>query len=1125
MATFTGESAGNTLTGGAENDLLQGAAGDDTLTGGAGDDILSGGAGNDVAVFAGSYADYSLVNIEGVLTVTGPQGTDQVDVSVEALQFDDAWVNPLRDPTPGQIGAEFRVNTYTPSNQYNPAITALADGGFVVTWISTSRNGSSFISDFYAQRYSSAGVAIGAEFRVNTYTGSLGSESAITALADGGFVVTWESSGQDGSGLGIYAQRYAATGEKVGAEFRINTYTLGNQSNPVITALADGGFVVTWTDADKDGSSQGIFGQRYAATGEKFGAEFQVNTYTRGNQTMSALTALTDGGFLVTWTSWYHEEENQISVYYGQRYAATGEPVGPEFRFNTYGINTQGEHAITVLSDGGFVVTWSLYHQDIGKTDIYGQCYAVTGEPVGVEFQINTYTNDAQGSPALTALADGGFVVTWVSQHQDGYYGWGIFGQRYSNEGEPVGEEFQVNTYARDGQESPAITALADGGFVVTWASSGPPDGNDRSGYGIYAQRYSSEGKVVAAAVTGDGSNQTLVGLAGHDTLNGEGGNDWLEGGDGNDLLDGGDGADAVINLDSGEATGIAIARDEVIEVAISAAGVAADTPWNINQQQDGGAQDDVLLGEAGDDNLIGRAGHDSLAGGEGADILEGGPGNDELDGGAGTDAASYADKVAGEDVVVTLNGATLVTASVGSTAEDALRNLEDLTGGAGKDTFIGDGLANCLSGGDGDDTLSGAGGNDLLQSGAGKDVLDGGAGIDTASFADKIVGEEVVVALNGAMVVTVRVAGAPQDSLQNIENLDGGAGNDTFTGDGLANRLSGGDRHDMLSGAGGNDILQGGAGNDVLNGGAGFDIASYADKVAGEDVVVTLNGATLVTARTGGNAEDTLKNIEHLVGGGGNDTFVGDGLANTLSGGEGHDWLQGKSGKDVLDGGVGVDTASFAEKTGGVVITLNSSTLVTATVAGVVEDTLRNVENVLGGTAADRLTGDGLDNLLNGSTGNDTLTSNGGLDTLIGGGGADLLRGGSGNDVIYGNGGNDALEGGDGADWLVFDTALNARSNVDKVSGFATGVDKLVLDDDIFTRFTGAARGAPIAASNYRVGTAALDGDDYLIYNTGIDGLFYDADGSGAGAAIRIATIVLTGTSAPAARDFLVIE
>ena len=840
---------------------------------------------------------------------------------------------------------------------------------------------------------------------------------------------------------------------------------------------------------------------------------------------MSALTALTDGGFLVTWTSWYHEEENQMSVHYGQRYAATGEPVGTDFRFNTYGINTQGQHAITVLSDGGFVVTWDFYHQDIGKTDIYGQCYAATGEPVGVEFQINTYTDDAQGAPVLTALADGGFVVTWMSQHQDGYYGWGIFGQRYSGDGEPVGEEFQVNTYANHGQESPAITALADGGFVVTWESSGPPDGNDRSGYGIYAQRYSSEGEVVAAAVTGDGSNQTLVGLAGHDTLNGADGNDWLQGGEGNDLLDGGAGVEAVIYLDKGAELGVAIAHDGATEAAISSDGLAEDTPWDIKLEQDDRAQNDVLLGEAGDDNLFGRAGHDSLAGGEGADILEGGSGNDALDGGAGTDTASYADKVAGEAVVVALNGVTLVTASVGSTAEDTLRNLENLTGGAGNDTFTGDGLANCLSGGGGDDTLRGAGGNDLLQSGAGKDVLDGGAGIDTASYADKIAGEDVVVALNGAMVVIARVAGAPQDSLQNIENLTGGAGKDTFTGDGLANRLSGGDRHDMLSGAGGNDILQGGAGNDVLNGGAGFDTASYADKVAGEDVAITLNGATLADARVGGNAEDTLKNVEHLVGGAGNDTFVGDSLGNTLSGGEGHDRLQGKGGKDMLDGGPGVDTASFAEKTGAVVITLNGSTLVTTTVAGVAEDTLRNVENVLGGTAADRLTGDGLNNLLNGSSGDDTLTGNGGLDTLIGGGGADLLRGGSGNDVIYGKGGNDGLEGGDGADWLVFDTALNASSNVDKVNGFATGMDKLVLDDDIFTRFTGAARGAPIAASNYRVGTVALDGDDYLIYNTGNDGLFYDADGSGAGAAIRIATIVLTGTLAPAARDFLVIE
>ena len=102
----------------------------------------------------------------------------------------------------------------------------------------------------------------------------------MAALAGGGFVVTWTSSGQDGSLAGIYGQRYAADGTAVGSEFRVNTFTTNYQSYPSVTALAGGGFVVTWSSYGQDGSPYGIYGQRYAADGTALGSEFRVNTFT-----------------------------------------------------------------------------------------------------------------------------------------------------------------------------------------------------------------------------------------------------------------------------------------------------------------------------------------------------------------------------------------------------------------------------------------------------------------------------------------------------------------------------------------------------------------------------------------------------------------------------------------------------------------------------------------------------------------------------------------------------------------------------------------------------------------------------------------------------------------------------
>ncbi|WP_162245457.1 calcium-binding protein, partial [Methylobacterium sp. Leaf466] len=255
-----------------------------------------------------------------------------------------------------------------------------------------------------------------------------------------------------------------------------------------------------------------------------------------------------------------------------------------------------------------------------------------------------------------------------------------------------------------------------------------------------------------------------------------------------------------------------------------------------------------------------------------------------------GNDTADYRDKTTA--VVVTLNGATGVTASIGGVAEDTLQNIENIFSGAAADTLTGDGLAN------------------LFRGGLGADTLNGGVGLDTADYGDKTTA--VVVTLNGAMAVNVIVGGAAEDTIQNIENLIGGSSNDTLTGDGLANILTGGL---------GNDILRGGLGNDRLDGGVGVDTADYREKATA--VVATLNGATATNVTVGGVLEDTILNIENVYGGLGSDTLTGDGLDNYLYGFGGDDILRGGLGKDRLDGVGGNDTADYRDKTTAVVVTL----------------------------------------------------------------------------------------------------------------------------------------------------------------------------------------------------------
>ena len=127
------------------------------------------------------------------------------------------------------------------------------------------------------------------EFLVNTNTLSTQALSKATSLKDGGYVITWSSYSQDGSDYGIYSQRYSANGEKVGVETQVNTYTSGRQNEQSITSLSDGGYVITWSSYGQDGHRKGIYSQRYDKNGNKMGTEIQVNTYIYYDQTSPIL--------------------------------------------------------------------------------------------------------------------------------------------------------------------------------------------------------------------------------------------------------------------------------------------------------------------------------------------------------------------------------------------------------------------------------------------------------------------------------------------------------------------------------------------------------------------------------------------------------------------------------------------------------------------------------------------------------------------------------------------------------------------------------------------------------------------------------------------------------------------
>jgi hypothetical protein len=243
-------------------------------------------------------------------------------------------------------GDEFRVNTTTTDRETDPSVAMDADGDFVVAWDSRDEQGRHL--DVYAQRYSAGGLRRGGEFSVNTTTaGGQGAPSAAMD-ADGDFVIAWQSRDQDGSGSGVYAQRYGAAGLPRGSEFRVNTTTQGEQAQPDVAMDADGDFLVAWDGPSGLGASYGVYAQRYSAFGAALDGELTISPAAGG----SASVAMGDHcGFIIAWSS-------EGGVVVARRFTPSALPRGPQFQVNTITAGNRGSPVVATDADGDFIVAW-----------------------------------------------------------------------------------------------------------------------------------------------------------------------------------------------------------------------------------------------------------------------------------------------------------------------------------------------------------------------------------------------------------------------------------------------------------------------------------------------------------------------------------------------------------------------------------------------------------------------------------------------------------------------------------------------------------------------------------------------------------------------------------------------
>lgn len=420
----------------------------------------------------------------------------------------------------------------------------------------------------------------------------------------------------------------------------------------------------------------------------------------------------------------------------------------------------------------------------------------------------------------------------------------------------------------------------------------------------------------------------------------------------------------------------------------------------------------------------------------------------------------------------------------------DARSLIENAVGGSGHDGVIGNDGANTIDGRAGNDILFGEGGADILIGGTGADRMEGVTGNDVYHVDNA---GDVVTELSGQgtdRIVTTITLTLPA----HVENLTlAGANPIGGTGNSLANILTGNAAANMLNGGPGNDTLNGGAGADAMAGSTGDD--SYHVDHAGDGVSET--SATGGTDIVNSAISYTLgSHVEQLVLTGSALSGTGNGLANRITGNAAANLLDGAAGADIMTGGAGNDT--FIVDHSGDKAVETSTAGGTDKVRSAVSFTLgSNVEQLaLTGTAAVNGTGNGQAN---------TITGNGAANVLKGGAGNDSLVGGGGNDKLYGGSGKDRLEGGSGLDLYHFDTTPNASTNVDQIIGFSRADDTIYLSRAIFAGITATGT---LAASRFRVGTAAADASDRIIHDRPNGRIFYDEDGTGPEAQVLFATV-----------------
>jgi hypothetical protein len=382
--------------------------------------------------------------------------------------------------------SEFQINNRTSLSQANSDIAALPNGGFAVVW-SSYFNSIDRSNDILGRIFEPNCDPKNLEFQINQTTPGNQTEPSIAAKKSGECIVLWHGPGaseQDGDD--IFAQRIDVNGLPIGQEFRVNNTTFKNdQSCTKIAFNESGSMTIVW-ESETEPNTTIICCRRFDSNCIALEDEFKVSISPNGRYPDIAMDP--NGNFTIVWLEGKSQNFSIMARVYDSNCASITEP----FKVNKVNVTSLGQPAIAMDASGCFLITWDGDPNLASNDDIYARLYAPNGTPKGEQFIVNSTMEKAQQNPQVAINDEGQYLIVWDSDGDPNSNQKDIFGQRLSSSGERIGNEFRINTYTDSNQKCPAVAFLDNGRFVTVWQSQD----QDGSSYGIYGE----SGEFIAAA-------------------------------------------------------------------------------------------------------------------------------------------------------------------------------------------------------------------------------------------------------------------------------------------------------------------------------------------------------------------------------------------------------------------------------------------------------------------------------------------------------------------------------------------------------------------------------------------------------------------------------------------------